>query len=225
MTWLVSGGILVLMIGLVTAAVFSPLLSLNTITVEGTSRVKAADVQSALKGQLGKPLALVDFGTIKKQLGSFPLIRSYVTETVPPHTIVVRIAERAPIGTIATASGYSVVDPAGIEIEKATDRPSGYPLIDLGSGTTKDAGFTAAVAVLLALPTDMLATVDSVSAHTKDDVTFTLTGSGQTVVWGSADQSALKAKVLVALVKTQTPTAKVKYDVSAPGNPVIGPAS
>ena len=214
----------VVLAGLVTGAVYSPLLALRTVTVDGTSRVSATDVRDAVSDQLGKPLALVDFAQITTELSRFPLIRSFVTETVPPDTLVIRITERAPIGSVATSSGFSVVDPAGVEIEKATDRPPSLPLIDVGTSKANSPAFAAVVAVLLALPQPVLSRVDSVTAQTNDDVTLTLTGARQTVVWGSAENSALKARVLVALMKTQSATAPVKYDVSAPTNPVVGPA-
>jgi cell division protein FtsQ len=207
---------------LVTGAVYSPLLSLKTVTIEGASRVSAASVQAAIADQVGKPLATIDFDRIKRELSKFPLIRSYVTETVPPDTLIVRITERAPIGALATSTGFTVVDPAGVEIETATDRPAGLPLIELGTASKKSAGFTAAVAVLLALPAEVLKRVDTVTAQTTDDVTLVLTGAGQSVIWGSAENSVLKAKVLVALIATQNPTAVVKYDVSAPNTPVVG---
>jgi cell division protein FtsQ len=222
--WLVTAGIAALLVVLVTGAVYSPLLALRTVTVAGTSRVNAADVRAAVKDQVGKPLALVDFAQIKTELSRFPLIRSFVTETVPPDTLVIRITERAPIAAVATAAGFSVVDPAGVEIEKTSDRPPSLPVIDVGGKAVGGLAFKAAVAVLLALPHDVLSKVDSVTAQTNDDVTLTLTGVGQKVVWGSAENSALKARVLVALIKTQSPNAAVKYDVSAPSNPVVGPA-
>jgi len=218
-TWLVSGLSLLLVIGFVTGAVYSPLLSLKTIRVEGASRVSAASVRNAVDGQLGRPLALVDFAAITKALGKFPLIRSFVTETVPPDTLVIRIAERAPIATLATSSGFSVVDPAGIVIDSGAERQAGLPLIELGSATKDSPAFVAAVGVLLALPADLLKKVDTVSAQTSDDVTLTLTG-GQTVVWGSAEQSVLKAKVLAAVIAVGGTT--TKYDVSAPNHPVLG---
>lgn len=223
-TWLASTIVAVVLAGLVTGAVYSPLLALRTVTVDGTSRVSATDVRDAVSDQLGKPLALVDFAQITTELSRFPLIRSFVTETVPPDTLVIRITERAPIGSVATSSGFSVVDPAGVEIEKATDRPPSLPLIDVGTSKANSPAFAAVVAVLLALPQPVLSRVDSVTAQTNDDVTLTLTGARQTVVWGSAENSALKARVLVALMKTQSATAPVKYDVSAPTNPVVGPA-
>ena len=85
---------------------------------------------------------------------------------------------------------------------------------------TKSAAFAASVQVLIALPPELLATVDTITAHTTDDVTFTLT-TGQTVTWGSADQSAFKAEVLASLIKANgSPTAT--YNVAAPNQAVVG---
>lgn len=218
-TWIVSGLSLVLVVVFVTAAVYSPLLSLKTIRVEGASRVSSASVRAAVDGQVGRPLALVDFDSITRALAKFPLIRSFVTETVPPDTLVIRIAERAPIASLATSSGFAVVDPAGIVIDTGAARQPGLPLIELGAATRDSPAFTAAVGVLLALPPDLLKKVDTVTAQTSDDVTLTLTG-GQSVVWGSAEQSALKAKVLAAVITVGGTT--TKYDVSAPNHPVLG---
>ena len=219
LTWIVSGASIFLVVSFVTGAVYSPLLSLKTIQVEGASRVSSASVRAAVEAQLGRPLALVDFDSITRSLSKFPLIRSFVTETVPPDTLIIRIAERAPIATVATSSGFSVVDPAGIVIDSTAERQPGLPLIELGAATSGSPAFTASVGVLLALPFKLLKQVDTVTAQTSDDVTLTLTG-GQSVVWGSVDQSALKAKVLAAVITVGGAT--TKYDVSAPNHPVLG---
>ena len=75
--------------------------------------------------------------------------------------------------------------------------------------------------MLLALPPELLARVDTISATTNDDVTFTLAGGVQAVTWGSADRSAFKARVLATLVTTQPATAAVEFDISAPDAPVV----
>ena len=219
LTWIVSGLSVLFVVGFVTGAVYSPLLSLKTIQVEGASRVSSASVRASVDGQLGRPLALVDFDAITRSISTFPLIRSFVTETVPPDTLIIRIAERVPIATLATSSGFSVVDPAGIVIDSGGERQPGLPLIELGAATRDSPAFTASVGVLLALPSNLLKRIDTVTAQTPDDVTLTLTG-GQSVVWGSVEQSALKAKVLAAVITVGGAT--TKYDVSAPNHPVLG---
>lgn len=208
----------VLLGGLVVGAIYSPVLSLRTISITGTARVDKQDVLKAVKGQIGTPLALVDFGAIRRELSGFPLIRSYVTESQPPDTLVIRISERSPIAILQNATGFSVIDPAGVVLQDTADRPAGLPELTGGAALTNTPAFVASVDVLLALPTDLRSKVDSVTAATRDNVTITLAG-GKTVLWGSDEQSALKGAVLAALIASR-PEA-IRYDVTAPTVPVV----
>jgi cell division protein FtsQ len=223
LAWIVTGSVIVVLGAMVAVAVYSPLLALRTIEINGASRVKASEVHSAVDGQLGTPLALVDYGTITRELSAFPLIRSFVTETVPPDTLIIHIVERSPVGSVASSSGYDLVDPAGVVIQSASERPKGVPLIDIGDKSASSPAFRAVVEVLLALPRPIARKVASATAQTKDDVTLVLAGAGQRVVWGSAERSTLKARVLEELVATQNPAHRVEYDVTAPLSPVIRP--
>ena len=214
-TWLVTAGIATVMTGLVAIAVYSPLLALTTIRIEGTARVPSADVTEAIDGQLGTPLALVDFDRITEELGDFPLIRSYVTETVPPDTLVVHIVERQPIGSIQTAGGFALVDPAGIVIERSSERIPGVPLLVIGGTDTDVPAFDAAVEVLVALPDSILGRLDTITAASTDDVRLTLAGTGAPIIWGSAADSEYKGRALDALL-ANVPEAS-EFNVSAPG--------
>ena len=224
-TW-VSVAVVALLLGAsVGVAVFSPLLSLQTITVDGTVRVDAGAVQDAVDGQLGTPLARIDFDRITRELEAFPLIASYVTETAPPHTLVIRITERQPIATVADGDAFELVDPAGIVVQRLDARQEGVPLVDVGGAPLDGTAFRSAAEVLLSLPVNLRSTVDSATASTADDVALTLS-SGQKVVWGSAEHSEKKAQVLAGLMADQAsrdPSASVEYDVSAPDNGIIRP--
>lgn len=213
--WLSAAGVLVALVLGVLLVSFSPLMALRTIDVQGTSKVNASAVKQALDSQLGRPLPLIDQGAITSKLAAFPLIRSFSTEVHPPSTLVVHIVERAPVGVLKTGSKYTVVDPAGVVISTFPDRPAGYPLIGPAEGS---AGFTAVAGVLQSLPAAVLAKVNTATATTADNVSFTLLSSGATVVWGSADQSSLKAAVLADLL-VKAPHAKT-YDLSSPHNAV-----
>lgn len=202
-------------------AVFSPLLALRTITIDGTSRLDTVKLHKAVDGQLGTPLALLDYGRLTRELASFSLIRSYVTEVVPPGTLVIHVVERAPVGAISTPAGFELVDPAGVVVDTSTTRPDGYPLVQLGTGKIAGPGFASMTQVLLALPSSVLTKVDTITALTHDDVTLTLAGSGQRVVWGSSDGSGAKARVLSALIALNGAGGAGEYDVSAPGTAVF----
>ena len=217
------GAVVLLLVASVAVAVFSPLLSLQTVRVEGTDRVDAAQVQAAVAGQVGTPLALLDFDEITRELAAFPLIASYVTETAPPHTLVIRIQERQPVATVAVGDAFELVDPAGVVVQRLDARQEGVPLVDVGGAPLDGPAYRSVAEVLLALPVTLRSTVDTVSASTNDDVTLQLT-SGERVVWGSADESAKKAQVLTGLIADQArrdPGASVEYDVSAPDNGII----
>ena len=203
-------------------AVYSPILALREITVDGTSQISTEDIEAALESQLGTPLALVDFDEIRDSLAAFPLIRSYVTETIPPNTMLIHIVEREAIATVATGTGFDQIDPAGVVISSSSERPN-LPLIDAGSAAVDSAGFTSAVEVLLAMPDSVLARVDTVTARTADDVGLTLRDTTLRVVWGSADDSELKAQDLERLLAVEDCVALPVIDVSAPLAPTCGP--
>lgn len=215
-TLLVAAGSAAALTGLVAVAVYSPLLELQTIRIEGTARIDVDDVYAAVDDQLGTPLALVDQNRITSALSDFPLIRSYVTEAVPPDTMVIHIVERSPIGSIASGSGFALVDPAGIVIERSEERLPGVPLIELGEHDTDSTAFDAAVEVLLALPDSLLGQLDTITATTRDDVRLQLAGGGAQILWGSAEDSGVKAQVLAAALAQNFPNVSV-YNVSAPG--------
>lgn len=221
--WAVVIGLVGVLAGLLAVAVYSPLLALRTIRVEGTAEVSAAEVSEAIAGQLGTPLALLDYDRMRTELDAYPLIRSFVTEAQPPSTLVVRITERRSVGAIPTSAGFSVIDPAGVVLSTSSERTPGTPLIDVGAKGVESVAFRSVVEVLLALPEAIRARVDTARASSKDDVTLVLSGSGQRVVWGSAERSALKARVLQDLIATQGENAKVEFDVSAPLSPVVRP--
>ena len=205
----------------VAVVTLSPLMALDTVQVVGTSRLDAATVSASLVDHLGTPLALLDEGAIRDDLAAFPLIRSFSTEVVPPHTLVVRIVERAPIGAIERGGVVDLVDAAGVVVETSPERPPGIPLIAAGSTDAESVGFQSVAEVLTALPAELRAQVDVISASTRDDVTFTITGLGHRVVWGSAERSAFKARVLAAAIVATGQGAPSEYDVSAPESLVV----
>lgn len=221
LTWVVVVSIVSVTAALLAVAVYSPLLALRTVTIDGNSKVSVEDIHGAIDEQLGTPLALLDYDALKTKLDSFPLIRSFSTEVVPPSTLKIHIVERAPLGVMSSDSGFQIVDPAGVVLESVLRRPDGIPLIELGGKGTDSVAFSSVVDVMLALPESIRSRVDTVQATSKDDVRFVLVDAGQRVKWGSSERSALKARVLEELMAMQAPNARVEFDVSAPLSPVV----
>ena len=217
-TWAVVIGSVVALVAVVAVGAYSPLMALRDVRVEGAQRIPPAEVQAAFAGVMGTPLPLIDPGDVQAALEAFPLIETYATETIPPGTLVVRIVERTAVGVIDAGSGLELVDAAGVVIERPAERPEGQPLIVVDGGVA-DEGFRAIAAVVRSLPAEVRAQLTGATAATADDVSLELAG-GATVVWGSAEDSALKADVLAALMRAALPDTVSLYDVSAPTSPV-----
>lgn len=209
------GSVVVLALAVVVAA-FSPLMAVTTIDITGTSRVDASAVESSLESQIGTPLTLVDGAEVARSLSDFPLIRSYSIESRPPHTLVVHVVEREPVGIIEKDGVFTLVDAAGVTIEAGPAAQAGYPTITTPTGTPTGRAFESAARVLLALPTSLDGQISAVTASTADDVTLTLVSGGATIFWGSSEQSGLKALVLSKLMASTDPTTVNQYDVSSP---------
>ena len=219
--WIGAGAALVVLVLGTLGAAYSPLFAVERISVVGAEALDAAEVEAALADQLGTPLPLVDDSAVKEALVRFPLIETYSLEAQPPHDLVLRIVERTPVGVIESPAGYTLVDAAGVALSTTAKPPTGQPVIDVPGGTQTPA-FEAIGLVMRSLPDALRPQVTAVRATSRDDVTLTLGGTGTTIVWGGADESAMKAVVLEKLMASQPPDEVNRYDVSSPEAVVIG---
>jgi cell division protein FtsQ len=215
----VAAAFVVLIAGSVGAA-YSPLFAVQRIEVVGTSQLNPAEVADALGEQMGTPLPLVDESSVKAALVRFPLVESYTLEARPPNDLVVRIVERLPVGVIETAAGFTVVDAAGVALSTSPEAPAGLALFDVRGGVRSGA-FLAAGQVMRSLPDALRGQVTAVTASTPDDVAFTLGATDTQIVWGSAEDSALKALVLEKQMIGRPPDTVALYDVSTPNAVVV----
>lgn len=218
--WLGSAASVILLVLATLGAAYSPLFAVEQIRIVGAKQLDALALEAALKGQLGTPLPLVDESTVKAALVGFPMVESYSLEARPPHELVVRIVERTPIGLIRTRAGYTLVDAAGVALSTMGTPAPGRPLITVAGGTDS-AAFEALGRVMRSLPASIATQVTAVAASTPDDVTLTLGGSNAQVVWGSAEDSAMKALVLERAMIARPPASVSVYDVSSPSAIVV----
>lgn len=221
LTWFVSLAALAVLVLGTLAAAYSPLFAVREIQVVGTDLLDETAMESALSDQLGTPLPLVDESEIKGTLVEFPLVQSYTLEARPPHELVVRIVERTPVGLLQSGAQYTLVDAAGVVLSTTPDPVPGYALLTV-SGGVEGPAFEATGLIMRALPEKLRAQVTAVEATTRDDVTLTLGETDTRIVWGSPDESALKARVLESAM-VQNPPADVRiYDLSSPTAIVVG---
>jgi len=206
--------VVVVAAGLVWLVGFSSVLGVNRVQVTGASLVGADQVTAAAAVTPGTPLARVDSKALAARVtAAIPEVASVTVSRHWPNTLVIHVTERAIVYQIQLGGVYQWVDATGTVFHSSDDaQPVPVALID-----TSDQQLMADVAaVVSALPADLLPHVQSVSAVTRDSITLSL-DDGRQVVWGSADQSALKAQVLAPLLNVPGTV----YNVSAPDNPAV----
>ncbi|MDR7084059.1 cell division protein FtsQ [Arthrobacter ginsengisoli] len=218
----IIGSLAVLVAAIIAAAVYSPVLALQTVTVQGTKLLTADQVRAALAPLQGKPLPQISDGDVTALLQPLVQVKHVTTQARPPSTLQVTVTERVPVALVRQGNAHQLVDADGVLLSDAADPASTLlPVIDGGGGTLPQDLFHAITEVLGALPADVLARLSNASAKSVDAVELKLV-DGQTIVWGNAGEKELKAKVLAALLKAPAdPKNPVRiYDVSVPRHPV-----
>lgn len=217
--WIIGGAVLSLML-FVVLVVFTPLMAVTEVKVEGAETVNVADLEVALERFDGVPLALVDENEVLRALEAFPLIQRFAVERVPPHTLLVRVEERTAVIAVEQDGAFLLYDAAGVLIGNVPERPAGVPLgVDTAQQTSTQA-FSEAAQVIRDLPAELRAQVVSVSAKTGQDVTLTL-DSGVEVFWGNTEKTKRKAVVLQAMLTSLAGRPVTHIDVSSSEAPVF----
>lgn len=194
---------------------FSPWLAVSEVQVSVTSTPEIAgplspdEVRAVAAVETGTPLLRVSTAEIESRISSLPQVASASVTRSWPDTIAIDVVRREPVALVKGSSGYDVVDASGAVIRSVTSPESGVPLVE-ASGD----GLPAAIAVAQGLPEDLRSKVSAVEASTRNDVRLALR-DGATVLWGSAQDGDVKARVLQTLFQVDARW----YDVSAPGVP------
>ena len=214
--WLLAG-IAALVVALLATAAWlvlgSDVLGVRTVAVSGNSITNTDDVRRLAELPTGTPLARVDLEGVATRVAGLPAVKTVKVAREWPNTVTVQITERNPLFAIETPGGYWIADDQGVVFKSSADA-DGLMVASVSNGDPRlirDLG-----AVLSALPAGLRSRVDKVGADTVDSIVLYLPG-GNRIVWGSADQSPLKAQVVVPLLKQQGTV----YDVSAPSNPTV----
>ena len=212
---------------------FSPLLATQKITVRGASLLETTQVEQKLELLRGVPLTRIDEKKVRELIGQDNVIRSVQVESRPPHELVVTLKERTAVAVVKQGDTYHTVDSDGVSLlESATQPDTSVPLVRFsGDDPQTSAEFRTISTALSAMPSELLAQVKEAGATSTSSITLTLRDN-TTVQWGTAEESELKAKVLLSLRQAIAKRAQEEksseaqmqkvtvYDVSAPRVPV-----
>jgi cell division protein FtsQ len=202
----------------------SQLLAVRSVAVTGARLVPASEVVAAANVPPGTPLARVNVAQVTQRVDAIRQVSSATVTKDWPDALTITIRERTPaVAVRMTGGGYDLVDPAGVIVRWAADKPAALPLYLTsvsGSALRGDPGVATAAAVLAELPSWLRRSIASLTAGTaggsgQDQVTLYLR-DGKTVLWGGTDQAAEKERELAILIRDPARY----YDVSAPGTVV-----
>jgi cell division protein FtsQ len=192
----------------------SSVLAVSGVKVRGTAVLDPRTVRRAAAVPLGSPLAGVDLDAISARVRRLPAVRSVDVSRSWPDKVQISVRERDAVAVVERGGRLHGLDEDGVLFRGYLSRPD-LPVIRMSTHTGADA-LAEAAKVAGSLPSGIARRVDYVEVRTVDTISLRLS-NGCTVLWGSADDSADKARVLAVLLAHRASL----YDVSVPGQPVI----
>lgn len=195
---------------------FSARLQVVRVEVVGNDLLSDARVREIADVPLGEQLALVDLSRADARVGSLAEVRSVDVTRSWPDAVRIEVVERTAVAVVEIAGRLRGLDPDGVVFREYRTAPRGMPRIQPGAAAGTDA-LKEAATVVSALPDGLSTRVDHVEVATVDQITLVMR-DGRQVMWGSAEESALKAQVVDRLLAAQKASV---YDVSVPGNPTV----
>jgi cell division protein FtsQ len=192
----------------------SSLFAVRSVVVTGTRLVPESEVLAVAGVRPGTPLIRVSTAQIAGRVLTIRQVLGVRVTKSWPDRVVIAVRERtSALAVSLPGGGFDLIDANGVIVQSAPARPPGLPLYtttEPASALRGDPDVAAAVAVLAELPGAVRSSVTSVIVPSPDQVTLSLR-SGVTILWGSADDAAAKARELAVLM----PTHARYYDVSS----------
>lgn len=193
----------------------SATLQLKKVEVVGNELLSDARIREVADVPLGEQLALVDLARADARVASLAEVRSVDVTRTWPDGLRIEVVERTAVAVVELAGRIRGLDADGVVFRDYKAAPPGMPRIRPGGAAGIDA-LKEAATVVSALPEGLAGRIDHVEVATVDQITLVLRDQRQ-VMWGSAEESELKAEVIERLLAEEGTV----YDVSVPGSPTI----
>ncbi len=220
LTWkyvVVAVLLLGVVIGGVWLVLFSQVLAVKQVEVDGAELLSADTVRGAAGDLEGEQLARLDLGGVETRIESLAEVRDARVTRHWPDTVRIEVVEREAVAVVEIGGQLRGLDEEGVVFDHYRSAPDDMPRVETSPDAGRDA-LREAAAVVSALPREISTKVDHVEVATVDQISLVLRDE-RVVLWGSADESELKAEVLVPLLSRPGQT----YDISVPGQATVRP--
>jgi len=205
--------VLVLIAAAIYLVGFSSVLAIKTVRISGESNLTSNQIARTAAVPVGAPMARTDIEAIQQRVAGLRQVESATVTRKWPNTVAISVKERTAVFAVDEGPSELLVDRFGVGFRTA---PSAGSLPKALVPARNQQVLKSVGIVVGALPASLQRKVDRIEATTEDSITLQMT-DGDTVLWGSDEQSSLKAQVLVPLLKQKGS----HYDVSAPGTPAV----
>ncbi|MDN4476191.1 cell division protein FtsQ/DivIB [Demequina sp. SYSU T00192] len=220
--WARRAGYVALAGALAWVVLASPVLALDPEQVEVTGYgtvVDPADVAAVVEANEGRSLATLASSRVADELREVPGVRDASVERVWPRGLLIELTSREPVAAVPDGEGgYDLLDSEATRVGRSDATPERLPVVTVPVGKGNERILESVLGVVNQLPVKLRNRVQDISATTEDTVTFVLR-NGPQVDWGSAEDSALKARVLQVLLDSGQADDVTEIDVSAPTLP------
>ena len=195
---------------------FSSLFEARSVRVEGNSQASIDQIVAAAQVPLGTPLARIDTDAIRDRVREVPPVADATVTRSLTGVIGISVTERVGVYVISVGSQYLLVDSTGMGFLTVDSVPEGLPAVTLTVDHTPESTrlMADAAVIVQALPDSVRTQMSWMGAQTPDTFTIGL-ASGSEILWGSAEDSSLKAQVIDGLLHVNAHY----YDVSSPSHP------
>ncbi|HJE52300.1 MAG TPA: FtsQ-type POTRA domain-containing protein [Tessaracoccus flavescens] len=213
--WGSVGGAVILVAALVIVSFFTPAFATKQVAVSGQSLLTEGQVLDAARVEMGVPLPRQDRGAIAARVRELAPVQDVRVELGWPTTLEIDVTERKLAYQLQRNAGhFDWVDESGAVFHSTAKAEPGAVVATVEETDDETRLLRDVATVVNALPEAIRSDVQTVKAKAVDQITLSLSEK-RTVVWGSAEESTLKAEVLAALLSVEART----YDVSAPQLP------
>jgi cell division protein FtsQ len=206
--------------------VFSSVLTVDDVRVSGADGELADIVRDTAQVPMGEKLIRVDTAEIAERVRGIGELDDASVSRSWPSAVTIRVSPREPLAVVADDESWWRIDAEGVLFGATSERPDDLPAIDVTVEPDRDAERAEGVAVATTLPGAVAEIVELVTVESRADVRLELAG-GPMVLWGTAERTADKAAVLLALIDeyaaNDDDSPPKVYDVSAPDRPAVTP--
>ncbi len=200
----------------------SPVFAFDEQNIEASgfgTVVDPADVESIVAEQSGTSLVLLNTAHVEDRLEELVGVHTAEVERVWPAGLRITIDSAEPVAAIPVADGTVVLlDQTGTQVAEADEAPADLPLVNVPLNAEDARILDGVIAVIDEMPVELRDRIRDIEAQTEDSIHFVLR-DGPSVEWGSAEESALKAEVLLVLLDERAGAEVI--DVSAPTLPTV----